>query len=256
MKKSLICIALVIFSLSNITFGIAEETVTVDLGEWEPLISKSYKYYGVVSRIVEEAFALEGINVEYRWVPWKRAYKEVLQGKSLASPGWSKSEEREKEVLFSESVFEKYQVFFHLKSFPFQWESYDDLKKYKIGVTRGYFYGEEFKEAVENGKIKVDVTTTDEQNFKKLVYNRFDIFPVNLITSYHIARKSLSPTELELITYHPKNLAPPSTNHVIFVKNEKGERILQLFNKGLNRLKESGKIDQYFGESERGEYTK
>lgn len=256
MKNNLICIVLVILSLSSLSVGSAEETITLGVGEWEPLISKKYKYYGVVSRIVEEAFAMEGIKVEYRWTPWKRAYVEVVNGTSVASPGWSKSEKRKKEVYFSDPIFEKYLVFFHLKSFPFQWESYDDLKKYKIGITRGYFYGEKFKEAVEKGIIKIEDAKSDEQNFKKLVNNRIEIFPISILTCYHIARKSLSPAEVERITYHPKKLAPTSSNYVIFVKNERGKRMLQLFNKGLKRLKESGKVDQYFEESEKGEYKK
>ena len=71
-----------------------------------------------------------------------------------------------------------------------------------------------------------------------------------------IAQKSLTPKQLSLITYNPKPLSKPDTHHVVFGRNEKNIRMLQLFNKGLKQLKESGKFDQYFEESRRGEYKK
>jgi len=55
------------------TFSWAGEAIRLTTGEFVPFTSKSLKYNGVISRIVTEAFALEGGEVEYGWYPWKRA---------------------------------------------------------------------------------------------------------------------------------------------------------------------------------------
>ena len=63
MKKFLIGIWIVIFFLNIATHSFAEETIRIAIGEWPPYTSKELKHYGVVSRIVAETFALEGVKV-------------------------------------------------------------------------------------------------------------------------------------------------------------------------------------------------
>ena len=138
-----------------------------------------------------------------------------------------------------------YHVFFHLKSNPFQWQSYDDLKGINIGATIGYFYGNDFKKAVNDGKIIVDYAPNDELNFKKLVAERFSLFVANYITGYAIAQKALAPEEFSKITHSTRSVSKPSNHYVLFAKNVRGARLCQLFNKGLKKLKENGKLKQY-----------
>ncbi|MEH6344858.1 MAG: hypothetical protein V7785_07230 [Bermanella sp.] len=48
-----------------------------------------------------------------------------------------------------------------------------------------------------------------------------------------------------------------SPAYLILSKKIKGnQRMLKLFNKGLKRLKASGRYDQFFSQSRRGEYKK
>ena len=72
-----ILIFLVLFSVSSL---FAKETIRLTNGEWLPYMSANLKYNGVASRIVTEAFALEGIEVVYSFFPWKRAYALVSNG--------------------------------------------------------------------------------------------------------------------------------------------------------------------------------
>lgn len=245
---------LLLFIISSTTW--AEETVTIGVGEWPPLISKDLKHYGVVSRIIEDSFALAGVKIVYKWAPWKRAYRNVATKVWDLSPGWTKTPERQKEVLFSDPLFEKYQSFFHLKSFPFEWQSFADLKNIQIGATRGYFYGDEFKKLTEQGLIKVEYVTSDTQNLKKLLLGRIEVFPLNSLTGYSLIQSSLTEQQAMQLTHHPKKLAEPNNSYVVFAKNAKNVHMLALFNQGLKKLKQSGKYAQYFEESNRGDYQK
>ena len=254
-KKKLAVLWIGCILLFSVATVFCEETVTVGVNEYAPLLSENMKHNGVMGRILTEIFALEGMKVELKWIPWKRAYLGVKEGKRYdLTPCWSKNAEREKDVYFSDPLYEMYHVFFHLKTFPIKWQSYDDLKEYKIGATIGYFYGDDFKNAESSGKIKVEYAPSDYLNFKKLVKGRFQVFPINFITGPYLARKSLTPEEFSSITSNPKPVSTHSNHYVLFSKNEKGLRLLQLFNKGLKQLKGSGKFDKYFEESRHGEY--
>ncbi len=45
--------------------------------------------------------------------------------------------------------------------------------------------------------------------------------------------------------------------HLLLSKKLEGnEQLMKSFNQGLKRLKKSGKVEQYFAESQRGEYRK
>jgi polar amino acid transport system substrate-binding protein len=226
------------------------------VGEWAPLVSKDLKHNGVISRIVEESFAYSNIRVKHEWVPWKRAYYNVAVKHWDLSPGYSKNPEREAEVLFSDPLFEKYQVFFHLKTYLFNWNSYDDLKGLRIGATGGYYYGKVFENAGKTGSLAIEYVPTDLQNLRKLLHGRIQIFPMNILTGYSFIQKQFPPQQAALFTHHPKKLAPPNKSYVVFSKNERGRKLARIFNKGLKELKASGKYQRYFEESNRGEYKK
>ena len=92
LKQLLILFFVLSFSLS----ARAEKAIRLTTGEWAPYISEKLEHFGLVSRIVTEAFALEGVKVEYIFLPWKRAYQEALIGKYDGSAVWTRNSEREK----------------------------------------------------------------------------------------------------------------------------------------------------------------
>ncbi len=108
----MINLALLIFFLAISPVG-AKNSIKITIGEWPPYLSKDLKYYGVVARIITEAFALEGLSVEYGFFPWKRAF--VLAKNSQDWDGsaiWSVNEERKVFFIFSDPVMGKKMYFF------------------------------------------------------------------------------------------------------------------------------------------------
>ena len=68
-------IMLITFALvANLSFA---EKITLANGEWAPYLSKGLKHSGYMSHIVSEAFAEEGIEVEYVFLPWKRGFEDA-----------------------------------------------------------------------------------------------------------------------------------------------------------------------------------
>ncbi len=237
-------------------YGITEETLRLTVGEWAPFHSKKLKFNGVVSRVITEAFALKGIRVNYDFFPWARAIEYAKYGDWDGCAPIARTPKRGPHYYWShEPVYGEAVVFFHLKSYTFDWNSINNLKSIEMGATIGYsIYGKKFIDAEKQGKLLVERVPSDLINFRKLLIGRIQIFPMSLDVGYQILQENFTQKDIQLITYHPKTLENTIYYLVLSKKIEKNKGLMTLFNKGFERLKASGKYNQYFEESRRGDY--
>jgi polar amino acid transport system substrate-binding protein len=232
------------------------EQVKVAVGEWPPYLSADLKQNGVVAHLISDIFLEEGLEVEFTFLPWGRAYAEAANGKYDLTAVWMHKAEREKDFLFSEPVLNEQFVFFHLKSVPFNWNELSDLQDLMIGGGIKYSYGPEFDAALESGDLKIERVATDRQNFSKLLLQRVHVFPQEVNVGYSSLRKGFSKEEVEEVTHHPKPLLN-NFSYLLFPKQFKNsEVLLSKFNKQIKQFKESGRYESYFKALQRGEYQK
>ena len=99
--------------LSSSSVGYAEEKVRIASGEWLPYQSENLKYHGPASRVITEAFALSGIDVEFGYFPWARSYEYAKKGEWDGTFLWFDTSERRKDFFISEPVLNIQYVFFH-----------------------------------------------------------------------------------------------------------------------------------------------
>jgi polar amino acid transport system substrate-binding protein len=232
------------------------ETVRLASGEWAPYQSEKLKYAGVASRMVTEAFALEGISVKYGYFPWSRSFEQAKNGEWDGTFLWFDTPERREYFHVSDPIISIRYVFFHNKDNEFDWNSVSDLKDRSIGGTFKYTYGPAFDQAEKAKRIKVERVASDELNFKKLARGRIELFPCDLDAGLALIRDTLTPDQAGKITWHPKPLkADP--HHLLLSKAVTGnDELMKKFNSGLKKLRDSGKVDQYLEESRRGLYIK
>jgi len=69
-------------------------------------MSKQLKNYGVISHIVSEVFAVAGVQVNYKFYPWKRGYQIAIDGDCNGTTMWSYSEGRAKDFYYSDPIFD------------------------------------------------------------------------------------------------------------------------------------------------------
>jgi polar amino acid transport system substrate-binding protein len=147
-------------------------------------------------------------------------------------------------------------AFFHLKSTEFDWNGVEDLKDLKIGATLEYFYGKELDEAEKAGFIHIERVGSDELSLKKLLKGRIDVFPGDLMVTYAQIQDTFSAEEAALFTHHPKTFEYRGL-YLLFSKQVEGnERMRDLFNKGLQQLRESGRYDEIIADALAGKYAK
>lgn len=237
----------------------AEDTVSFVTNEWLPYMTKADKgiftkseidtcpkKHGILPCVVAAAFSLEEITVEFKSYPQARAFKNANGGKLNGAVGWNRNAERERLFYYSDPLMRKERVYFHLKSFSFDWKTIGDLKGLRIGGDKTTNYSKEFMDAERKGDIKVYRVPKKNQNLKKLAYGRIDVYPMIKESGYKFINKFLKPERAKLITHHPK-VMHEATWHLIFTKKkEENIRLVKVFNRGLKKLQASDKYDEYF----------
>jgi polar amino acid transport system substrate-binding protein len=157
--------------------------------------------------------------------------------------------ERDSVFWFSdEPVIFGERVLFHLKRVPFHWNTIEDLRGLKIGATLEYYYGEAFEQAEKAKQLTVERVPTDEQNFRKLLAHRIDIFPITREVGSYMLKTLFSPEEAASVTHHP---TPLYITEFYLALSKKVTRAIHMLAKFNKELKDSGRYDQLMADYHR-----
>lgn len=256
MVKKLIKILKISFILLYISFfqTIYAETIIISSGEYKPGYSEYAPHYGYVNHIVIEAFKAQGLEVNMAFNPWIRSYRDAKEGNvAIASCCWFLNAERKKDFFISDKVTDNDFVFFHLKSKKFNWNSYKDLRKYRLGIPRGYTLPDGLIDEIKAGNIKVDWSASDEQVLRKLFMGRVDSAVTGIDSGYET---KMSVEEMKNLTHHKKILRLSGVYLLFSKKNKESKLLMMKFNKGLKVIRENGKLDEIIINSKAGFYKR
>jgi len=254
LKKIFLSFATVTLSLTSM----GQEVVRITNGEWAPYLSESLPQHGLGSRIVKSAFKEVGIEIEYGFFPWKRAFQYGRDGYGVdgkpwhGSVLWIKNEEREKDFYFSDPVIIDEQTFFFLKDTSLgEWKELSDLKGKVFGGTAHTAYPA-LEEGVKKGWFTINRGAGYDDLFKRLLANRIDaILNVKRVGQYYI-RANISPEQKRRIS-RSNNIIEERAYHLILSRKYKGsERLIKEFNRGLKKIKKSGTYNHILNEFDAG----
>lgn len=134
---------------------------------------------GLAVSVLREALQPLGHHVRFALYPWARAQKMVEGGRADILIGPYKSVEREQRFAFSAQPFYRDRiVFFHLRSRALQWNGeYQQMLGWRIGVVRGWAYGEQFDSQRE--KLELVTLESVENGLKMLKAGRLEMLASN-----------------------------------------------------------------------------
>lgn len=225
----------------------AADTVKIASGEYPPWTSEDLPGGGYLNLLISEAFKLQGIQVEFEYMPWKRALEATRVGNYHASSFWGENKERERDFFHSQSIENIYFVFFYNKNSvdaPIKWQQLSDLAQYRIGATRGYTYNEEFWQLYHLNKLRVSVGNDDIESLQKLVEGKIDLFPISQFTGKYLLHRNFNASQIQSIGFDDKPLSE-GKNFILFSKvNPENKRYVKALNEGLDLLKKKGKLKQ------------
>lgn len=238
--KTLILAFLIFFAQASF----AKQVVRITTGEWPPYISETIDNQGLLTQITKEAFAKKNIDVQVGFFPWARATELSKSGEWDGTIAFARLKEREKFYHFSKTLYIGRYAFFHLKSQPFFWTGYEDLRAIKMASTRGFGgMGDEFIQAEQKGIITVMRLTSDVQSFNMLKANRVQAVPSDLEVGYVLLHKIYG-KDANLFTHNPRLIQSSDYHLVISKRNKNGQKIIDTFNEGLMLLHSTGRYDE------------
>ncbi|MDY0360402.1 MAG: transporter substrate-binding domain-containing protein [Desulforegulaceae bacterium] len=135
-------------------------------------------YVDVIKRIFER---IDGYEVKFTMLPWKRCIDEIKKGEAIAFFPPYYSEEREDWLVYSKPILEEQTIVFgkegKIKNKNI-WP--DDFYNSTIGLNAGFDHetmgGKKFANAIKMGMIKVEEAKNNELNLKKLSVDRIDFY--------------------------------------------------------------------------------
>ncbi|MCK5098519.1 MAG: transporter substrate-binding domain-containing protein, partial [Desulfobacteraceae bacterium] len=188
MKKIKTIVFILILTIPFFAVNVKSEIITLGYVDFPPYeYEKDGKPAGIQVAIVKTLFKRAGIPLKLRPLPFKRAYEKTEHGEIHGLFNFYKIKKRLPYFDYSEPVIENPLVFFVRKDSNIRFNTIKDLRGLKVGVMRGYTYGEGFD---ESPLFIRESTNSHLSNFKKLISGRIDVYCCDKLVGIHVARQN------------------------------------------------------------------
>jgi len=230
----------------------SKSVVRLAVEEYAPFTGEKLRGKGLLSIVVREAFELEGIQSEITFYPGRRAYEDTRQGSSDGTYNWADREERHEHFYYSDKLMvAERELFFFRKGENFDWDprkqDYAALAGSSLVANIGYNYGPKFQEAEKNKVITVHRVSSMKQAFDMVLAGRVKMYIHFDMVGREFVNTKLSVTQKSQIDAKLAIDGPVEYDYVLFSKKSiNGKFFWQAFNKGLKKLRASGRYGQIF----------
>jgi len=226
MIKSMLIATLLLISLN--AFSMILAYVDFPPYSWQ----ENGRAKGVQVQIVGSIFKNAHIELELIYLPFKRAYQDVKEGKIDGLFNFYQTPERVQWFDYSASFIKNPLVIFKKTNRQID---INNLQGLKVGVMRGYTYGNDFDNASTFTRYIVD---SHESAFLLLKKNRIDVYPCDYrVGNWHIEKLTLQ-KEIDSISQPLKIM----NGHIGFTKGVHQKNI-QKINTAIKNMIKSGEIE-------------
>lgn len=235
MRHTLILIVALLSSFSAWGY-----TVSAAQNPWPPFAMKgAANNQGIAVDIVTAALKTQGHEVEVKILPWSRALEDVKEGRiDLLIATWF-TQERSSYLTYSDSYLENKLKFIKKPSDSFEFSGFASLDGKKVGIVRGYGYGDDFLRANNFSRPKANNLIS---NLKKLKSGRIDLtLEDELVAKSAITKNGFNAGDFSFTD----NALSVNPLHVTSGKaNPKSAELIEAFNAGLATIKSNGKLNE------------
>ncbi len=217
----------------------ARVSLVLSVDNWGDYITQSLPDQGVMTEIVRQSLAYEGTSISLDWTPWKRIEAIEIDTNNAFSFGWIKNSAREARWHYSNPFFEGGNIFISRADNQIVWKTFEDLKPFTIGITRGYSHGEAFDTYMKN--LTITYANTDTTNIKKLLAKRIDLFAISPRVAKAEIEQHFANRKQEIHFIQSPKLTEWKTHFVCAKVNPDCLPTIEAFNKGLKRYQDSGR---------------
>jgi len=240
-----------ILFLFSFSFSFAENKKTVTLSDspWPP-----YSYGkeggkptgGIAVHYTNELFRRLNVKTDIKLYPWKRCLNQMQEGRRDGLIIALKTKERDKYMVFSDVVITERLLVWYKKGRNIQWKKFKNLKKYSIGITAGFSYGDAFDKAANKYSFALFEASNDLNNFKNLDLGRIDIFICNESVANALFKKN---KDLVGKFEHSKKILKFIGYHMGFSKKSKYSKNIKKINNVIKQMKKDGTMNKIFNKN-------
>jgi polar amino acid transport system substrate-binding protein len=211
------------------------QALLVDVDDANPpfMFAREGRAVGVYPALMAAVFKEMKADVSIVPKPWRRTLSELDAGIAGVG-GIYKNSERLKRYDYSEPMFVERVSVYSLRADTARYAGVSTLKGKRVGVIRGWSYGDDFDEARRAGTMVVEEVNSDAQNFAKLAAGRLDV-----------VLAIVEAAEPHLRTYRAVQLAgslAENPTYLAFNKSAGRQAFIEQFNAALSRMKKSGAV--------------
>lgn len=216
------------------TLPASAETLYLTSLEWPPYTGANLAEDGASAKVLREALAKAGMELDIKFYPWQRAVNTAKNDQNFIGyfPEYY-AESIEQDFIFSEPIGTSPLGFIERKENPVSWSSLEELKKHSIGVVSGYVNTAEFDAMMASGELKTEGVADDATNIKKVAAGRIDLAVMDKNVFHYLLQTNPELQGLaDKLQFNDKLLE----NKKLFVcvrKSPEGEAAVAKINKGV-----------------------
>ena len=240
---SKIVLTLFLFSLFIPSVALSQ-TITIVADDWCPYnCEPGSDSPGYIVELAHEIFTSAGFRLEYKYVPWARALKEVTKGTYGGAIAATPKE-------MPNGIFPEEELGYYAndliirKGDPWRFKNIDSLKRVKLGAIKDYNYGKQMDAYIEKhmNSTAVQVLSGNncvERNLRKLLDSRIDVYLEDRNVAFYTAKQMNIIDEIEFGGTEGK----PIAMYIGFSSaNPESKTYARLLSEGIKRMRKSGQL--------------
>ncbi len=246
----ILSVMLIVLSiLSGISSSWADCKLSVGWEPWPPylFLDENGELTGLDKEFITAVAKEANCTLTFRKLPWQRHLEDLKHGRIDIATSASKNQERMKYAYFSNAYRSEFVALFVRKgeSEKYIIQSLKDIIKmpFKLGVTRGYYYGKQYEKLIMNPQFekRIQKVTYAYQNYEKLIAKRVNGFLADKFSAAESLRKLNLTDRIEI---HPMPIIPTGKIFFMFSKRSVAPETIQIFNDALATLRANGSSDK------------
>lgn len=228
--------ALLLWFIHLCPFAASAPVIGFDNGSPPFFDAKAGKPVGIYPLLVEAIFDDAGVPMVAVSAPFTQVLAN-LDSAAWGAGGILKTPARLRKYDYSDYIFVESVVAYYSKRKPLVVGRLADLRGQRVGLLRGWSYGESFDASVSELDISVAPAGSDEANFHKLQLGRLDVvFALEEVGSDLIATGNYP--DVERSSFFVRQ----NPSYIAFNKSAGRRPLIRKLNKSIARMRASGQL--------------
>ncbi|MCE9688236.1 transporter substrate-binding domain-containing protein [Shewanella sp. AS16] len=202
---------------------------------WPPYSSQNLANQGAAVAVVRAAVEAMGHELEVDFYPWSRAIKLANMPNAQYVGYFPEYGFKTDKYLFSSSLGSSPLGLVEQKLHPISWVQLRDLNQYTLGVVRDYVNTEELDAMISAGVQKVEFSSSDEHNVRKVAAARVDAAVIDVHVLNYILKQGGFEGLASRLQVNRRLLADKQL-YIAFQNSAQGRRWRAITDAGLQKI--------------------